>query len=240
MSIPVTCSCGKAGTFPDELAGQRVRCGQCQALLQVPTFVPSAAVATPQPTRPAGRRARRVALTLAMLVVAGGAFSVGRWSVRPSTALVSPVVQAQRPPVRTNHLDWPPQLVAAEAHLKRFSNNPAVFEVVDWRPPAAYVNGNDDFPSDEAMSIVVRSQNNVGAQVVDRVLVYFSNGQVSKVRGNDNPLHFRVYEAQIYGGKDSNPLGQEMHELAKGAQGGKRAMPKPQGVTRRPLSRSGP
>ena len=36
MPIPVTCSCGKKLNAPDTLAGKRVKCPGCQALVLIP------------------------------------------------------------------------------------------------------------------------------------------------------------------------------------------------------------
>src|SRR5258708_4775778 len=36
MAIPVTCECGKGDKVKDELAGKKVRCAVCKALIAIP------------------------------------------------------------------------------------------------------------------------------------------------------------------------------------------------------------
>jgi hypothetical protein len=42
MAIPVTCGCGKAYRLKDELAGRKIRCVGCQAVVAVPQPEPTA------------------------------------------------------------------------------------------------------------------------------------------------------------------------------------------------------
>jgi hypothetical protein len=62
MAIPIICACGKNFHVNDELAGKRIKCPACNAVLLVPLVAPEVftlADPEPEPIRPGTRRSRQ-------------------------------------------------------------------------------------------------------------------------------------------------------------------------------------
>ena len=74
MPIHVTCACGKAYTFKDELAGRRVKCRECGQVIEIPAAPAEEAAETPVPEEaaaPEETKRRFSTATIAAFAVAG-------------------------------------------------------------------------------------------------------------------------------------------------------------------------
>lgn len=109
MSISVTCSCGKALSVKDELAGKRIRCPACQQIINV-----SLASQTTTPVAKALPVGLLIGLgigatLLGMVVVAGGTFALLAWrsSSKPTDAVASTAPDLSHPRPETGTLSDP-------------------------------------------------------------------------------------------------------------------------------------
>jgi hypothetical protein len=77
MPMVVSCSCGKQLRVKDELAGKKVRCPGCQAILSVPASAPAAAEPVAALPTPAVRRPPRRQIVLRVIVLVLGILGGG-------------------------------------------------------------------------------------------------------------------------------------------------------------------
>ena len=183
----VCAGCGSPWKVPGGVAGRTASCPACGAVFDVPLFVPGVmsppsapapfAVALDDPgglkLAPARRPRSWSSRMLAPALIVGCLAALAAWVAnQPPSRLPGPVAAIVGAVVE------PPERRAVVAHLKKYSNDPASFEVVEWGRTRKLVQRIRGVSCDTVNELTIRTRNNVGALIISRCIAYTHQDQV--------------------------------------------------------------